>query len=124
MGFFSFLKKKPAEKKSGIEPLNLNVNLPPIESVRPSPSASLTPEVPSSGIPPLEPMPSFGQPQAERPEAFREAESFRGEASSKDLSRSLELLSAKLDNIKLMIEGLNHRLDRLEAEKKKETIRW
>lgn len=120
MGFFSFLKKKkepPYEK--GAEPLKLDINLPPVEPVRPHPFAPETPEVtPQQEIPPL------SMPREERPEAFREADSYRGELATRDLSKSLDLLSAKLDSIRLMIENLNHRLDKIETEKKKEAIKW
>jgi len=112
MGFFSFLKKKKPEKLSGgVEPLKLDINFPPAEPIRPSPSAPETPEVPSFNLPPT--------PSLEQPSSFREAESYKGE-----MARSIELLSAKLDNIKLMLENLNHRLDKMESQQKKETIRW
>jgi len=115
MGFFSFLKKKKAEEK-GIEPLKLDINMPPVTEVKPHPSAPATPEM---SFPSYAPTPSF-----EQPSAFKEAEAYRGEIATKDLAKSIELLSAKLDNIKLMIENLNHRLDKLEAQQKKEAIRW
>ena len=116
MAFFSFLVKKKKEAPSGVEPLKLDINLPLIESVRPSAAAPPTPEVPSFSLPPT---PSF-----EQPGAFREAEAYRGEVAAKDFSRSIDLLSAKLDNIRLMLENLNHRLDKMEAQQKKEAIRW
>jgi len=129
MGFFSFLKKKAGAEEGipkGIEPLKLDINLPPVEPVAPHPRAPETPEVP-----PYE-SPSFGSghsaygfsQSAEQPSSFREAEAHKSEMAEKDVSRSLDLLSAKLDAIKLMIENLGHRIDKMEAEKKKETIRW
>jgi len=116
MGFFSFLSKKPAEEK-GIEPLKLDLNLPPIENIKPSPYAPPTPEVGS------QPFNFSSPPSFEQPSAFKDSESFRSDAAAKDLAKSMELLSSKLDTIKLMLENLNHRLDKLESQKK-ETIRW
>jgi hypothetical protein len=115
MGFFSFLKRKKGAGGGTIPPLKLDLNLPPLESAKPSPPAPEIHEL--SYMPPVEPSP-FGQPSA-----LKEAESYRGELASKDLSRSIELLSSKLDTIKAMLENLNHRLDKLESQKK-ETIRW
>ncbi len=132
MGIFSFLKKKKKpEEKKGKGAMNLDVNLPPIEPVKPHPSAPETPETapehpyPGQGRQP-EPSPytppSF--PSPEQPQAFKEAESYRAEVANKDLAKSLDLLSAKLDAIKVMIENLNHRIDKLEQKEKRETVRW
>lgn len=119
MGFFSFLKKKEASPaKGGIEPLKLDLNLPPIENIKPSSSAPLTPEL-GSPFPNIAPSPSF-----EQPSAFRDQESYKSDIAAKDLSRSIELLSSKLDTIKVMLDNLNHRLDKMESSQKKETIRW
>ncbi len=114
MRFFSFLKKKNEPKLGiGIEPLRLDVNLPPVESKFSVPE---TPEVPSFNLP--------SAPSFEQPSAFRESDSYKGELASKDISRSMELLSSKLDTIKAMLENINHRLDKMENAQKKETIKW
>ena len=115
MAFFSFLKKRkaPSFGGGGAEPLKLDLNLPPIE-----------PSKPFSTMP--EPEPSFNipsTPSLDQPSAFRESETYRGDLATKDMSRSIELLSSKLDTIKAMLENLNHRFDKLEGQKK-ETIRW
>jgi hypothetical protein len=117
MGFFSFLKEKrqPSFKGGGIEPLKLDINLPPIHSI-PSSAIPETPEVPSFNLPP--------QPTFDAPSSFRDADSYKAETGAKDLSRSVELISSKLDTIKAMLENLNHRLDKLEGTQKKETIKW
>lgn len=104
MGFFSFLKKKE-EHPFGMEPLKLDLK-PPVETVRPSPMAPHTPEVPSFETfkPFPEPMPIGGPPRE---------------------SRDIELLSAKLDTIKVMLENLSHRLERIEQQQQqKERARW
>ena len=117
MAFFSFLKMKKEPKSGiGIEPLKLDVNFPPVEPMKMGLSVPETPEVPSFNLP--------STPSFEQPSAFREAESYKGELASKDLSRSMELLSSKLDTIKAMLENLNHRLDKIENAQKKETIKW
>ena len=108
MGFFSFLKKKEEPAIPGIEPLKLDLSHPPFETIRPSPSAPITPEVPSFephfNMP--EPSPSFPQREA---------------------SRDIELLSSKLDTIKAMLENIGHRLERLEQQQQqqqKDRARW
>jgi len=111
MGFFSFLKKKNESMFPEIEPLKLDLGKHPMETVRPSPAAPLTPEVPSFE-------PSFNLPSP--PPLFKEG--------PREMSRDIELLSSKLDTIKAMLENLGHRLERLEqqqqAKEKTERLRW
>jgi hypothetical protein len=103
MGFFSFLKKKH-EAPTKMEPLKLEMGDKP---VTPSPIAPHTPEVPSFEPEPFRPM--------HEPTAFKEAT-----AGAKD--RDIELLSAKIDTLKAMLENISHRLDRMEQQQKEK--RW
>ena len=112
MGFFSFLKKKKEEPSVlGMEPLKLDWGKPPVETVRPSPYAPVTPEVPSF----------------ELPKPFPEPTAFREVGAPKEFSRDIDLLSSKLDTIKAMLENLSHRLERLEQQQQqqaKDRLRW
>lgn len=114
MGFFSFLQKKrraPSFGGGSVEPLKLDLNLPPIESSKPF------------STPDPEPFSMPSTPSFEPPQSFKESDTFKSDLATKDISRSIELLSSKLDTIKVMIENLNHRLDKIEGQKK-ETVRW
>lgn len=111
MGFFSFLKRKEEPAIPGIEPLKLDLSHPPFETIRPSPSAPITPEVPSFE-------PHFNMPEPS-PSSFMQQK----ESSSRDI----ELLSSKLDTIKAMLENIGHRLERLEQQQQqqqKDRARW
>lgn len=136
MSFFSFGKKKYSPKSDkgslGIKPLKFDTNLPPIESIKPHPDAPETPEF----NPSAEPFPHFDEPSQsprplhqlnhpmEKPSAFQQSQNYQEEISTKDISKNIELISAKLDAIKAMIENLNHRMDKIENKDKKETLRW
>ena len=110
MGFFSFLNRKNQEPPiPGMEPLKFDLGKSPVETIRPSPYAPHTPEVPSFEMP--KPFPE--------PTAFREA------GASREFSRDVELLSSKLDTIKAMLENLSHRLERIEQQQQaKDKARW
>ena len=116
MGIFSFLRGKKKEEGLALTPPSLEkleLGLPGIEK-REAPGAAAAPALPS--LPALPSVPSAPEP------GFKEFA-----APPRDISKDIELVSAKLDAIKSMIENLSHRLERLEAaqkQKERETIRW
>jgi len=106
MAFFSFLKKKNAEALPKLEPLKLDFGA---QTIRPSPTAPITPEVPSF----------------EMPKPFSEPTAFREQSASREMSRDIDLLSSKLDTIKAMLENLSHRLEKIEQQQQaKDKLRW
>lgn len=105
MGVFSILKKMfgkknmPEEKKLELPTLEkTELGLP--EAPRPEPE-----------IPKFEPAPT---PSFEPP-SYREI-SPPAPQPPKDVSREIELISAKLDTLKVMIDSLGHRLEALERK--------
>jgi len=102
MGILSFLRKRKKEEFLPAPTLEkLELGIPEIEKKEPT-------QLPS--------LPSLPPPITEP--SFKEFT-----APQKDISKDIELISAKLDTIKSMIENLSHRIEKLEQQKK-ETIRW
>ncbi len=115
MGILSFLRRKKKDEALALPAPSLEkleLGLPGIE--KREAEAPALPTLPS--LPALPSLPSAAEP------SFKEFA-----ASPRDISKDIELISAKLDAIKSMIENLSHRLERLEAaqkQKERETIRW
>lgn len=105
---FGFVKRLLGRRK--VEPelaplkpgLEMPTGLPELERTLPA-----VPTIPTSAAPPI----------AERPSAL-------AAESGLELKREFELVNAKLDALKAMLEGLSHRLEKLEEKEKKEVLRW
>ncbi len=108
-GFFSFLKKKEEEPKFDF---NLGLNEP----------------IQKAELGPKEPAPSFSYSPQPTPPPLEPVQSFQDlkQNDSSKMNRDLELISAKLDTIKAMIETLSQRISHLEKQQppERERIRW
>ncbi|MBW3023076.1 hypothetical protein KY308_03155, partial [Candidatus Woesearchaeota archaeon] len=95
--------KKRKEEAPALESLKLDLGQKPVETVKPSPYA-----------PPIQELPPIYEPEPFKPR-YPEPTSFKDSAAAaKD--RDVELLSAKMDTIKAMLESISHRLDRIEQQ--------
>lgn len=116
MGILSFLRRKKKEEALALPAPSfekLELGLPGIEKREVSETTAL---------PALSSLPTLPTPPSVPEQSFREFA-----APQRDITKDIELISAKLDAIKSMIENLSHRLERLESaqkQKERETIRW
>lgn len=111
MGFFSFLKKKEKPIIPKFEPLNIDLEKPPLDlksSTLPPSTPEFSPEITKFD-------------QLKIPETTRL--SFQEPPQKEITPRDIELIFAKLETIKVMIENLSHRIERIEQQQK-ERIKW
>lgn len=99
---FKIFRKKPA-------PAEMKLELPPLEKTELGiPKMPEEPKAPE--IPKFEPEPAhFEPPQV----SYRE---LPAPQPPKDVSKELEIISAKLDTLRAMIDSLNHRIEAMERK--------
>ena len=113
-----FWRKKEEPIMSGETPPELGlpeeseVGLKPLEGFEESPAAGLAPRAAPPEMP--GPMPSREPPES--PSSFSARESFAPyqAPSAAPMSKDLELISAKLDALKAILDNINQRLTNLE----------
>ncbi len=98
-------------KKFGKKPEELKFELPPLEKTD---LGLKTEEQKLPEMPKFEPSPAAPAPSFETM-TYREIPMPQPQAP-KDVSKDLELISAKLDTLRAMIESLNHRIESMDKK--------